>query len=291
MGMLIRTITGLVAAAIALTILTLPQPIPIIFIGLAWFLAIYELGRTVKAKPIGMLIVLLIHLSALAFLTFVLVNVLLATISGPTALSLYVIFWGFELLLSNRAMRALIDGKERVINFCWHSLIFITLPMYMAAWVSGVFPHFILVLLLGLAAANDTGAVFAGKLFGRLRICKKISPNKTLEGVIGGFAAMFALLTITSYTLSISPSLSFDIGIDPIQPTDILSLGIGSAWLAFVAFIGDITFSAIKRKAGIKDFGAILPGHGGILDRIDAMLFIAPWYFLAIYLSPIFKVY
>ena len=54
------------------------------------------------------------------------------------------------------------------------------------------------------------------------------------------------------------------------------------AWFALVGFLGDITFSAIKRNAGIKDFGAILPGHGGILDRIDSMLFIAPWYWFVL---------
>ena len=121
-------------------------------------------------------------------------------------------------------------------------------------------------LLYGLIIMNtaifDTFAYVIGSKFGANFIVKKISPNKTLEGLIGG--------TIGSIIFGLMCGHIFEINFLPL----IFMLG------GFLAFIGDLLISFFKRQSGVKDTGSILPGHGGILDRIDGMIFAFPFYFL-----------
>lgn len=126
--------------------------------------------------------------------------------------------------------------------------------------------------LLALVFAGDTGAFYVGRLFGRHKLCPAVSPGKTIEGAIGGLAATLgAGLIFMNYflkSLPLGPSILF-----------FLSIGV-------VGQIGDLFESELKRYSGVKDSGSILPGHGGILDRIDALLFAAPVaYFFKEYIS------
>jgi phosphatidate cytidylyltransferase len=116
-------------------------------------------------------------------------------------------------------------------------------------------------LAMALAWGSDTSAYFVGRKFGKTKLAPRISPKKTLEGAAGGLAASVVLAVITSFFL---PSLG---------PVDAIALGIlaGSAGQA-----GDLLMSVLKRSSGVKDTGGILPGHGGILDRADALAFTAP---------------
>ncbi len=292
-GMLTRTITGVVAAALVLTILSLPHPAPIILIGLAWLLAIYELGRAVGAKPVGILLAIALNGIVLWVLGVVAMRylyngfVIHDSVDALDFSAIALVTCILQLLLGAAILRAFLKGRARLVNYCWHSLILISVPLCLAASWSNISP-FTLIMLLGLAAANDTGAVAAGKLFGHTLISTRISPNKTLEGVVGGFAAMAAFILTAHFAVSRVDSI--DNGLVGGFLADITALSswpmiiLVCVWFAIIGFFGDITFSAIKRKAGIKDFGTLLPGHGGILDRIDALLFIAPWYFLLLYL-------
>ncbi|MDI6686777.1 MAG: phosphatidate cytidylyltransferase [Desulfobacterales bacterium] len=116
--------------------------------------------------------------------------------------------------------------------------------------------------LLALVFAGDTGAFYVGRLFGRHKLCPAVSPGKTIEGAIGGLIATFgAGLIFMNYFLK---SL-------PLGPSILFFLLIGVA-----GQVGDLFESELKRYSGVKDSGSILPGHGGILDRIDALLFAAP---------------
>ena len=116
--------------------------------------------------------------------------------------------------------------------------------------------------LLTLVFAGDTGAFYVGRLFGQHKLCPAVSPGKTIEGAIGGLAATLGagLIFINCFlkSLSLGPSILF-----------FLSIGV-------VGQVGDLFESELKRYADVKDSGSILPGHGGILDRIDALLFAAP---------------
>lgn len=288
MGMVTRIITGVVGAAIMLTLFTLPFPVPVITIAAIWLLAICELGRAVKAKPVGIILVIALNGAALWALGVVATRylyngpVIHQTVDALGFSVIALITCILQLILGTAIIRALLSGRTRVLNYCWHSLVLVSVPLCLAASWSHASP-IALILLLGLASANDTGAVAAGKLFGKRQIVPRISPGKTLEGVIGGFAAMCALLFAVHYAF-----LRFDTAgyfSDVTQPAYWPFITVACAVFAVLGFFGDITFSAIKRSVGIKDFGSILPGHGGILDRIDSLLFIAPWYFLAIHLT------
>lgn len=117
-------------------------------------------------------------------------------------------------------------------------------------------------LLLTVVFMGDTGAYYLGSYFGRHKLCPAVSPNKTIEGALGGLAASLGSgALIKTFFLPLLPwglSLLF-----------FLSIGMAGQ-------VGDLFESQIKRVAHIKDSGAILPGHGGVLDRIDALLFAAP---------------
>jgi len=117
-------------------------------------------------------------------------------------------------------------------------------------------------LLLTVVFMGDTGAYYLGSYFGRHKLCPAVSPNKTVEGALGGLAASLGSgALIKTFFL---PSLPWGLSL-----LFVLSVGIAGQ-------VGDLFESQIKRVAHIKDSGALLPGHGGVLDRIDALLFAAP---------------
>jgi phosphatidate cytidylyltransferase len=119
---------------------------------------------------------------------------------------------------------------------------------------------------------NDTFAYFTGHAFGRHKLLERISPKKTWEGFAGGTVGSVVGALVTR-TLLLSGELSVPLAI---------AIGIGGALLGP---LGDLAESMVKRAAGVKDSGKIIPGHGGMLDRIDALLFVSPWvYVCAAYL-------
>ncbi len=105
----------------------------------------------------------------------------------------------------------------------------------------------------------DTGAYLVGSFFGKTKLCKRLSPNKTIEGSVGGIVFSFIIsMTFAYYYLS---------------EVSIFMLIFASLTLPVVSQIGDLSFSAIKRHFHIKDFSNIFPGHGGFLDRVDSLLY------------------
>ena len=106
----------------------------------------------------------------------------------------------------------------------------------------------------------DTAAYAVGKAVGRHKLCPKISPGKTVEGAIGGLLAAVALIAGLGHWLGL-----------PLAHGLILGAGVGVA-----GQVGDLFESLLKRRAGVKDSGSLLPGHGGVLDRFDSLLFAAP---------------
>ncbi|QTA82497.1 Phosphatidate cytidylyltransferase [Desulfonema limicola] len=119
-----------------------------------------------------------------------------------------------------------------------------------------------LLFLLGIVFAGDIGALYAGTYFGKHKLCPSVSPGKTIEGSLGGLAAN--ILTGSLIKMFFFPRMDWGAAV-------IFFICIGIAGQA-----GDLFESEFKRQAGIKDSGVILPGHGGILDRIDALLFALP---------------
>jgi phosphatidate cytidylyltransferase len=117
------------------------------------------------------------------------------------------------------------------------------------------------ILLLVLAVwSYDTGAYLVGKRFGRTRFLTHISPSKTIEGLVGGIVATTVVVGVLLWALGQEPLHALVLG--PLA--------------AFAAQVGDLAESTIKRAAGVSESGTLIPGHGGVLDRVDSFLFAAP---------------
>lgn len=129
-------------------------------------------------------------------------------------------------------------------------------------------PPTLLILILSICIFSDIGGFVIGKSIGGRKLTK-ISPNKTISGSIGSF--VFSLLPLTIFTLVLEIEIRFSLEIDSILFLIFLSL-----FLSLVCQLGDLVISLLKRKANLKDTGSILPGHGGLLDRIDGVIFVLP---------------
>lgn len=127
--------------------------------------------------------------------------------------------------------------------------------------------QFIVLLPLLAAWGADTCALFAGMAFGKHKLAPVVSPKKTVEGAVGGVVGGALLVLLASVLLNIFLDLEMPVW------TAVLLGGAG----AVLGEIGDLSFSVIKRQTGIKDYGHIFPGHGGVLDRFDSVLFVAPF--------------
>jgi phosphatidate cytidylyltransferase len=133
-------------------------------------------------------------------------------------------------------------------------------------------PEMVLWLLL-LVFAADVGAFFAGRKFGRRKLAPRVSPGKTWEGALGGLAAvaLVALAGVLEFGLPVAAGVAFG-----------CAIGVFSV-------IGDLTESMFKRAAGLKDSGSLLPGHGGVLDRIDSVTAAAPLYAMGLFGSGVIE--
>lgn len=123
-------------------------------------------------------------------------------------------------------------------------------------------------LIFFIAFGSDSFAYFGGRLFGKRKLAKSLSPKKTIEGAIGGILGAMLLAVLYGVYMLYNGAL------DNLSKLVLLALigAIGS----IISQLGDLVASGIKRQTGIKDFGKLLPGHGGILDRFDSSIFIAP---------------
>ena len=119
--------------------------------------------------------------------------------------------------------------------------------------------------------ACDTGAYFLGRAYGKNKLAPKLSPNKTIEGAVGGLVCSVLVAMVVGMVIKLPQQHALALG----------------AICGLLTQLGDLSESAIKRELGIKDFGTLVPGHGGVLDRFDSLLFTGPavFYYAVIFLS------
>ncbi|MGN0663422.1 MAG: phosphatidate cytidylyltransferase [Faecalibacterium sp.] len=167
-----------------------------------------------------------------------------------------------------------------IVIFCFFSFI----------WLKGLLPVekygydaiFFILLILCFAWGGDTCAYFVGRAFGKHKLCPVVSPKKTVEGAIGGVLGtmLFGVLVTLGYAVVAHRTTILT------RPDISGMMYVLIALLACVAAVlgiyGDLFASVVKRQCGIKDYGTIFPGHGGILDRFDSVMFIAPFVTMAI---------
>ncbi len=192
--------------------------------------------------------------------------------------ALYIIYWGvIAWFLAIIVLYRFSQNKKVLFNLQLSQLLMglmVLIPFAVSLFYLNTTVHHdsnILLLLL-IIASFDTGAYFVGKRFGKHKLAPSISPGKSIEGVIGG--VIFSLIVVAIFSIVMQYSW---------QKT--LVLLIIGMFTALISIVGDLFESAIKRHAGVKDSGKILPGHGGILDRIDSYTAGAPFFALALFLS------
>ena len=162
-----------------------------------------------------------------------------------------------------------------IILFCFYSLIYLKVLLPVETYHYDAI--FFILLILCFAWGGDTCAYFAGRAFGKHKLCPLVSPHKTVEGAVGGVIGTMVcgVLVTVIYSLAADRMEAFtrsNVGLSMYMI--IALLGIVAAVLGIY---GDLFASVVKRQCGIKDYGTIFPGHGGIMDRFDSVMFIAPF--------------
>lgn len=142
--------------------------------------------------------------------------------------------------------------------------------------------HGMFYVLVGILSAwgADAGAYFAGTFFGRHQLAPQISPKKTVEGAVGGGFVNVLIMLLCGVLFT-------HVGYAGEITANYWALALIGVLGAFTSILGDLSFSLIKRGCHIKDFGQVIPGHGGILDRFDSVIFTAPFVYLLVALIPI----
>ena len=252
-----RIISGVVAAAVVAGLLLLNSFFPItvvIAVAVLAAIAVYEmlfLTGAVKTKApviIAMIYVAVMQFSYLGFYQQALTVVYVITLAILAVL--YHNKFGVSELVMTIAMPI-------IIGFAFGCLASIINSN------AGLLHFF---LLFNFACVTDMGAYFVGSFFGKHKLAPEISPKKTVEGAVGGIVC--SMLGTVIICLVFQAILN--------KPINILSLVIATPVLSVIGMFGDLFASVIKRYFGIKDYGNIMPGHGGVLDRTDSMLLIAP---------------
>lgn len=168
-----------------------------------------------------------------------------------------------------------------MIPVALNCLVFIRyLPWYVdGGYLPGVF---MIVYTLFCAWFGDSGAYFVGTFLGKHKLCPNISPKKTVEGLIGGIVTVGVVVAVQCLVYNLILPSEMKMNYVVLIPIGMLASGAG--------VLGDLTASVIKRQYDVKDFGNLMPGHGGVLDRFDSVIFVAPFlYTVFSFLDPIVR--
>lgn len=273
--MLIRTISGIIAFSILVVLLLLPQYVLAILVLAVSIIGLFEFSNAMKQKGIH------VDLPASCIAAVAIVGRAYG-ITLPKQL-FPVLSDTFSKIFASQHLNALIyviivylfckiifEKGFRLEDMAFTLLGIVYIPFLMAFAVStrnldrGF--EYIWLVVIG-STITDIFAYFTGVTLGKTKIIPHISPKKTVEGSIGG--AIGCMLTMMLYGVVIMNQA----GIEPIPMYHLAILGL---LCGVVSQLGDWSASAIKRSMEIKDFGKLIPGHGGIMDRIDSIIFVAP---------------
>ncbi len=162
-----------------------------------------------------------------------------------------------------------------MVFMCFYSIVFLKYRFPMEVYEYDAI--FFILLTFSFGWISDSCAYFAGRAFGKHKLCPNISPHKTIEGAIGGVlgAIIFAVLFTYGYINLAGRHEAFSN--DEVIVSIYVLVAILALFASVLGIYGDLFASVVKRQCGIKDYGTIFPGHGGILDRFDSVMFIAPF--------------
>lgn len=263
-----RMISGILGALILIFVLLFGSPIIQIAVGALAVIAVCEVFYVTHI--IGKRILFLISLVASIFMM--------------VAQSSNVEMFGFVVYLYIAALFILYMANRKKTEFKDIGSAFI-----ITVYVSFMFGHILYVrsmdygylliwLVFVVAFVTDIFAMFGGKMFGKHKLCPNLSPKKTVEGSLCGIIACVLGVIIYCFVCKVFCHAS----------PNYLNASVLGFFASIVSQIGDLSASCIKRQYGAKDYGNIMPGHGGVMDRFDSVLFVAPFIYYAVLILPIF---
>ena len=254
---MIRILSGVVMGVVALALIWFLSSIALLGVALVVAaVAFTEYEKIVDAigAKVPFWTALLATLLACAMVPFQWVGI-------ESVLAAALLLIALNVLLSDRVGTPLLADTAAAVLVP----VYIGLPLGSLVGIHAMAGREAVILLIATVAVSDTAQFYTGRAFGRTPLAPLRSPKKTREGAIGGFVIAPAFLAVAgSYWLPIAP------------PLWLAALGVG---IVMAGILGDLFESMLKRAADMKDSGALIPGHGGVLDRIDALLFAAPVFY------------
>jgi phosphatidate cytidylyltransferase len=240
----------------------LNQTVAVIFLAFISYLALKEYLSLIPTRRIDRTVLLFAYLA-------IPIQFYWAAIDWYGMFIVFIPVWMFLFFPALMALRGETDGFLRAVGtLSWGLMMTVFTLSHMAMLlVSGDAASPVaggvglLLFLVVLTQFNDVAQYTWGKLFGRHKVTPTVSPKKTWEGLVGGIATTIAVAAL------IGPYLT---------PMDWQWSALAGAIIGIAGFLGDITISAMKRDLGVKDTGGLIPGHGGILDRVDSLTYAAP---------------
>ena len=254
-----RIVAGAVLASLLfLVVLVLPKEVAAVVMGLLQAIAAYELlYRTKLVKKTSLVVLSCVMAFLIAIWSFY----------GAAHAWFEVMVLAFFLLMITQMMRDHVKTRFETLCMCFVGGLIV--PYMMSAVVRILamsLGRYVILIPFFIACMCDAGAYFIGVKFGRHKLAPVVSPNKTIEGALGGIAT--GIVSMLLYTLVLDLILKLDVNYGAAVVYGILGCLVGE--------LGDLCFSVIKRQTGIKDYGNLVPGHGGVLDRFDSILAVAP---------------
>ena len=254
-----RIVSAIIMILVFIPFLILGDMFYLVLGGLLGVLSLWELMRLEKNIP-----------SYMQFLSYIICLLLILykhdrldyydIVNYPMMVSMFLIY-GFSVIINKDLKKY--NYKDGLWLFGITLIIGIMFNSFIKVRYLGLYD---VIYCLLIATMTDTFALFGGKLFGKTKLCKDISPNKTVEGSVVGTIFGTTIATIFYYLLIGSKSIWIVIAL--------------TFMLSIFGQFGDLFFSSIKRHYKVKDFSNIIPGHGGILDRLDSLLFVILGYLL-----------
>ena len=276
-----RIITGSICAVLFIGCLFLMNTIVFaLVLSLMSAIAVHEVEKAVNLKNKPIMILSLLLAVAIPVLVHFNISVPVSAIGGIYVVLIFIfmlmqfektkfeeavtaIFASVAIPYSFSLLLAFRDINERFSSYTKIDGIFLILFACFCAWLTDIFAYFV------------------GSKFGKHKLCPKISPKKSVEGAVGGVVGavilnVALLFVFKKFFFEGETGLSY------------ISVIIMSVCLSVISMFGDLAASTIKRNFGIKDFGKLLPGHGGIMDRCDSLLFVLPVLYSLVYIINLF---
>ena len=272
-----RILTGLIGSAVALIVLLLLPPLALnIAMSIICAMAMYEVFVVTKlVSHRGLETVAVLFALTAPFLNRMRSLAAVMVILGfLIALAVIQVRYHSQLPVEKTGLVFMISV---LISVSFSCLVYLRETTLRGDDRDGLFYVF-----LGLAIPwlCDIGAYFVGTFLGRHKLCPTISPKKTVEGLVGGICISVGSGLLAGYLYQV-------LALGDSASVNLWQIGLLSLLCAPLSVLGDLFASVIKRQSGAKDFGHIMPGHGGIMDRFDSMMFVLPVIYIAIRFFPL----